>query len=607
MVAQEKELTAKTEVKAVTVFSSGAQVLRKKTMDLPAGKSSIKFTELSPYMDEKSIQIKTNNEVFVLSVNRQFNYLDSAVRTKNLQELTSKLEALEKKIHLENTNLEVIKEELGFLKDNRILGGKNSEVSLVNLKQTADYYHERITALKMKEVEIDKNIEQLSKQKDAVSKELQQEGSSSVTLLSEIVVKVDTKVATSCEFELQYVVGNAGWYPLYDIRAKNIEEPVELRYKATIRQNTKEDWKNVQIRLSSSDPNTGSVAPELKTYFLDYYTAAPRYNAIDHVSGRVYDINTNESIPGAIVSIEGTTIATATNINGEYSLTITPDAKNITVSSIGYENQTMPIRNSTMNIKLHPDLNDLQEVVMMSTAKDLGSVSGKVAGVQVKSNYSKQAALKKVLAPVEQVENQTSVDFDIKTPYTIHSDNRSITVDMDVYLLATEYEYYCVPKIDKDVFLIAHILDWEKYNLLAGEANIFFENTFVGKSVLDVRHVSDTLKISLGRDKSIVVNREKMKDFTSRQFIGNKKEETKAWLISVKNNKKQTIKISVNDQVPVSTNEQIEVSTESVSGAELNKETGEVIWKFKLDPSGKKEMNLKYKVKYPKEKTLSIE
>ena len=209
--------------------------------------------------------------------------------------------------------------------------------------------------------------------------------------------------------------------------------------------------------------------------------------------------------------------------------------------------------------------------------------------------------------PVAQVENQTSVEFEIKTPYTISSDNKSTTVEIESYAMDAGFEYYCVPKVDKDAFLIANITNWEPYNLLEGEANIFFENTFVGKSVLDVRHISDTLSLSLGRDKSVQVKREKAKELTTKRLFASKKEDSRTWHISVRNGKKAPISMILYDQVPVSTNDEIEVTTETLSGGNLNKEKGEVKWTFKLDPSAKKEIDLKYTVKYPKERTLNIE
>lgn len=615
LTAQEKkEISVKTEAKAVTVFMKGAQVTRKKNVELSAGKSAIKFTELSPYIDEKSIQVKVGNDVLVLSVSKQLNYRDT-VKIKNKQELTGKLEVLQDKVAVEKATQEVITEEIDFLKDNRVIGGKNQEVNLTNLKQTADYYHERLLSLKTKEFETNKRIGALLIEIDGLKAQMNQDGAvNTKEPLGEILVQVDAKNATNCEFELQYIVENASWYPSYDIRARNITDPIELRYKANIHQNTKEEWKNVQLKLSSSNPNSGSIAPELRTYFLGYNQLPPVYSIAQEIRGVVKEAKSNETLPGVTVMIEGTTIATATDINGSFSLTRSANGKNLVFSSIGYQTHTLPIESRYMTVYLQPDTKQLSETVVTALGvsrekKSLGyaKMEGKAAGVQIDGDRSTNNYKPASMPEVSQIENPTSVDFDIKIPYTINSDNKNSIVDIDMYALPATYEYYCVPKIDKDAFLMASVLGWEKFNLLAGEANVFFENTFVGKSILDVDNVSDTLKISLGRDKNIVVKREKVKDYTTRQFIGNKKEETRDWQISVKNNKKEAVNMLVYDQVPVSTNEEIEVAIDKLSGGDLNKELGEVKWKFKLEATAKKEFELKYKVKYPKERNLVIQ
>lgn len=212
-----------------------------------------------------------------------------------------------------------------------------------------------------------------------------------------------------------------------------------------------------------------------------------------------------------------------------------------------------------------------------------------------------------IAMPTAQVENQTSVEFEIKTPYTVKSDNKNTIVEVDRYELPAEYEYFAIPKISKDAFLLANISDWEKYNLLDGEANIFFDNTYIGKTILETRYVTDTLNISLGKDKSILVSRDKVKDMNTKKFFGNKKEDTRAWKITVRNNKRVPIDFVVLDQIPVPTVTEIEVETENLSKGVLNAETGEVKWKLNMKAGEKKDMELRYKVKYPKDKTLTIE
>ncbi len=133
------------------------------------------------------------------------------------------------------------------------------------------------------------------------------------------------------------------------------------------------------------------------------------------------------------------------------------------------------------------------------------------------------------------------------------------------------------------------------------------EDTYIGKSILDVRFISDTLSVSLGRDKSVSVNREKIKDLTSWKLIGNKKEESRAWKISVKNNKTQTISMVLLDQVPVPTIEELELDIKDLSGGKRNEETGEIKWMLKLKPKESKEVDLKYSLKYPKYQNIILE
>lgn len=605
---ENREITVKTNVNEATVFITGARVVRNKKVEIPAGKSVIKFNELSPYLDAKTINVVAKGSVTVLSVFHQFNYVDSAARSEEVKALDKKISDNSNLIKLKSANISVINEQFAFLRDNRILSGKNEAIDLANLKESSKFFKESINELKLEEIELTKQLEQLSLEQYALNKQREQLASSKPTAQSEILVKLDAKTATQCDFELSYYVSNAGWFPTYDLRANNINDPIELTYKANIRQNTKEDWKNVKLKLSSTDPKTGSIVPQLQTYYLNYNSRAPKYNKVvgNEVYGVVYDSESGEAMPGVTIQIAGTTIGTVTDIDGRYSLSIPNDNAQLIYSFIGYVKEYAYAAGSPKDIYLKQESIGLDDVVVIGygTQRRNSDSNTTSSSALKKSEVNKS---KSITMPVVQNETTTSFEFEIKTPYTILSNNKTLTVEMDNYSLETSFEYFSVPKVDKDAFLIANITKWERLNLLDGEANLFYENSYVGKTVIDTRSLKDTLNISFGRDRGVVIKRDKSQDYTSKPFIGQNKSVVRDWLITVKNNKSNPISLTIFDQVPVSTTDEIEVSTVNISKGEINKDSGEVTWKLKLEPAEKRELNLKYEVKYPKSRNLIIE
>lgn len=605
-----REIILKSPVSEVTVYLKGAQLSRTVTTNVPTGKSVIKFTDLSPYIDAKSIQLKIkNSNVTVFSVNHQYNHLDSLKMSKETESLKARLDEITDEISLENNNLKVIEEELEFLKENRSIGGTTTGVSLTNLKEIGNYYREQNKSLRNKQIEVNKAIRELTKKRDGLTKELDQQGKLDKEPVSEIVIQVNAKQATTCAIELSYYVDNANWFPSYDIRSNGIGAPIELAYKANIRQNTREEWKNVRLRVSSLNPKLSNILPEQKIYYINYFTAPPRYNIHfnDQVTGRVID-ERNEPVIGASIQIAGTSIGTVTDINGNFNLAIPSSGGLLQISYVGYKSQIIPINNNFITVVLREDTQLLDEVVVVGFGTQAkNQLTGAIAGTQVIPSTISKVKEESTPIPTIQVERQTSIEFEIKTPYSVPSDNKTIVVDMERYSLKADYEYFSIPKADPDAFLQAYITDWEQYNLMEGEANIFYENSFVGKTILNTRSLSDTLNISLGRDKSVQVNREKLKEMSTQKFLGSKKEDIRNWKTTIRNNKSQPIKMVLLDQVPVSTTNEIEVSVDELSGAKLNKETGEVKWTFSLNPTEKKDINMKYTVKYPKNRALVVE
>lgn len=608
----------KTSVEKVTLFIDGAQVTRTEQVDIPAGNSTLVFTGLSPYLDDKSMQVAAKGRFTVTAVNRLFNHTDSLERSARQQALEQELANIRQQQKKQQAAREVIDAESDLLKVNCSVGNRNAATPLAAIKELNEYYASRMEELKRRTLELEGQLKTLSEREQQVLADLTQLGGRQTAPMSEVEVRIESPAACKGVFTLTYYVRNAGWFPSYDIRSGGLSEPVEISYKANIFQNTREEWKNVDLTLSSSNPTTGSIAPQLKTWWLDYGMAPPRYNpsqTSNTVSGTVFD-EQREPLIGASVLVPGTTVGTSTDVQGRYSVTVPNGASSLQFNYIGYKSQTRAIAGNTMNVVMQEDNAQLDEVVVTGYGSaPSAALTGRVAGVQARNKAATRTVEMEFadfaegsdVMEVGQTQTQLGYEFEIRQPYTIPSDGKSVAAEIGRYRLPAVYTYRSTPKIDKDAFLVAETTDWAKLNLLEGEANVYFENTFVGKSILSPREAGDTLRFSMGRDRGIRIERTKESDYSARRAVGSNQTQTMGWKLTVRNTRTEPVALMLTDQLPVSRNSAISVTGEELSGGTLDKETGTVTWRLELKPGEQRELKLRYAVKYPKGRSLNIE
>ena len=86
------------------------------------------------------------------------------------------------------------------------------------------------------------------------------------------------------------------------------------------------------------------------------------------VSGTVVSSEDNEPIIGASVKVKGTALGTITNMDGEFHLSVSSNAR-LVVSYIGMKTQEVAVKTGKMRIVLHPDNQTLNEVVVTGMQK----------------------------------------------------------------------------------------------------------------------------------------------------------------------------------------------------------------------------------------------
>jgi hypothetical protein len=587
------------KIQKITVFLNKAQVTRTAVVNIAAGTSTLFFTNLSPGIDVQSMQVHASGEFTILSVKHELDFLKQQVKQKNLEDLQAQQKVINDKLAFQNSLLTIDQEEEAMLLKNQVVSGANTNLEIIKLKQALDFQSERLTEIKKKEKVVTDEIGLLNKELQKYNRQIAEitRGNSKAT--SNILVLVSSKNALQSTFTLTYVVNNASWYPTYDIRAKDVNSPINIAYKANVSQQSDEDWTNIKLTLSTGNPTVSGSKPELNPYYLNFgmYTGGA-IGSITKIAGRVTDKN-GQPLTGAIVKVSGTSITTTCDVNGNYSIQIPSGNQTLAFSYIGYETVERPATMPVINVVLNEQSSQLNELSAIGY--------GKVAGVQVSESTVRIRGLGTTPVAVQQTENQTNVEFNIDNPYTIPSDGKQYSVEINQVDLPAVYQYAVAPKLSTDVFLTARLTDWNKYNFLSGEANLFFEGTYIGKSLIDTRSTTDTLSLSLGADKNIIVTRTLQKDLTEKQVFGSNKKETRNWLIDVKNRKNQPVNLLIEDQVPVSQNSAIEVEPQELSGGNLNKETGKLNWVFQLNPSDEKKLQLKYQVRYPKNQSVIVQ
>ncbi|WP_080778406.1 DUF4139 domain-containing protein [Chryseobacterium phocaeense] len=204
--------------------------------------------------------------------------------------------------------------------------------------------------------------------------------------------------------------------------------------------------------------------------------------------------------------------------------------------------------------------------------------------------------------PVANVsDSQMNVIYELNYNQTIVSQEKEQYVILDKKQIDATYKYHTVPKLNNQVFLMAFIKNWQNLNLISGEANIYFEDNYIGKTDITSQYVKDEFPISLGVDERITVKRFKLEDKTSQKSLNSNKWETESYQISIRNNTKESIELEILDQLPISQNSKIQVKALETGNGNFDEKTGSILWNRTISSGASDKVSFSYEVKYPKE------
>lgn len=444
---------------------------------------------------------------------------------------------------------------------------------------------------------------------------------------------------------------------------------MSIVYNANIFQTTGENWDNVLLTLSNSNPLSGGTKPVFEPWYVNRgfdpnmsknRDAKVNYekkweNVISYgaVRGKIYDQATNEPIPFANIAIEqaGKQIAkTCTDFDGYYAVKPLPSGfYDVKVNSVGYNSVQMsnvyitsdyltdcniPVSSSAIVLSSYQIIEYKQPIIAKDqttsggtmtdkeiskfSGRDASSVAATVGGIY-KGNIFETTIYDNRRSTFDGVNTKPSpaniiddfnsnqlkatavgIEYAIDIPYSIPCDGQDHTIKIRESQVEVSYVYYLAPKLDPEAFLTAELTDWSALNLLSGKVSLYFQGTFVGNSSIDMNYPDDTLKLSLGRDKSIICKRELNKEVFDKKIIGSNIREVIGYNITIRNNRNANVHIILEDQFPLSEIKSYFVELLDNGNASVDNAKGILKWDIRLNPDERKQIGFKYSVKYPK-------
>ena len=541
--ATDKE-TIKATLTEVTVYAQGAQMHHKANYSVNAGVTEIIIEGISAFIDAKSIQVKGTGDLVLLDTKFSFYYPQptNALNQGASLKIKRDIQLLEDSLRVMDFDIRDIQDEINVLNASksiiasngmvRSIGKVNDSINL--LKQTIEYYTLKMNELNKKIIALEKKRQEKAFRKIAMETRLSDlknyqnnngEIENNKSPIPRITITVSAKTAVSGKLNFSYVVSNAGWTPIYDLRSDASTGKIELTYKAEVFQSTGLDWDNIKLNISTNNPYVNKTKPTLNPWYIDY------------------NIYKSENKKGVMDKLQEVQITSQALFNRGYAYS--------------------------------EDMDDEKNIM---GADQFTTV----------------------------VHHLISAEFKIDLPYSIKSNNEKHMVLIKTANLDTKFKYYSVPKLDASVYLVAQMTKLDELQLVPGQANIFFDGSYIGETYIDPTTMDDTLNLSLGKDPSIVVKRTLLKKELKDRIIGDKRERTFAYSIEISNQKSSSIEIVIQDQLPITQNADINIESDNFAKGRFDERTGLLEWSFILKAKENKVIDYNFRVKHAKDKNLEI-
>lgn len=580
--AQEVKTIPSTLTRA-TVYTRGAELTHTATATLPRGASELTIEGLPAIINPSGVKIAATGGVVVTAY--EWTREQQRPDSPQVKKMRDSLVAYEVTLGKLNSDIGINSAATGLLQKgvDKNVAGSDKGLGIDEFARMMEYHKSKSEALYAEKTALTEKKDRLVGNLNLLAERLKEAERQANSTPCCLKLSLSSPLAQSCKFTLSYLVLQASWTLRYDIVVADVGAPVGITMKAAVEQRTGMDWDKVQLTLATAMPVTHQAS-----------VPAPWF------LGRTVN-----------VSHDGDVVIDSRAVDHE-EIAYQRDAEN---TKFYVRGTGSPQSNQNTQPLVFIDGRESNQAELAQIAPESIKSFETLKADQATARYGSRGANGVILITLKRMSDYVNVsddtvwaNYEIDLPASIPS-GKTRNIDLKSMQAAAEYKYYCAPKLDHQVYLLAEIRDWEKLGLMRGQANITFNGTRVGETRIDPSSSGEKLSLTLGADSRIAVKREKLKDYSSTKTFGSEVTQVFTYQITLKNNRNQPATVIVKDQYPISTNKAIEVvlsAKDTTPWKENDAEKGIVTWEEELAPGEAKTLRISYSVKYPKGMELNL-
>lgn len=269
-------ITLTSSISSVTVFPDRAVVTRTLLLDLHPGSREIDIEGLPMALLEDSVRVsgKGDASVKIAGIELRKTFLKEG-EDERVKAIEKELERLKDESVAIQGVVRGLESQKRFLESIKIKASEDitKDINLARVKvpewqELLKFYLDNLVRIDGDKKERQKKLRELQERITALENELQGLRYAQPKGQRSAIVGLEVSKGGKFRIDIYYAIMGAGWQPFYDVRANGSSNVVETTYYGEVRQRTGEDWKDVDISLSTARPAVGAKIPDIYPWYI---------------------------------------------------------------------------------------------------------------------------------------------------------------------------------------------------------------------------------------------------------------------------------------------------------------------------------------------------